>query len=126
MVKIEPKIELGKSLLELLDLQKTGVSSYFWFYLSNSNSWRLVIAAKVYENKEMKDNYKDFIERFGDNEIVKQIGLSNITIISNSDNFLNLFRSAIKTNSTSIAGIRFTSNIINGVLIEDAYIYRLS
>ncbi len=126
MVKSEPKIELGKTVLELLDKKGVNPSSFLWFYLSNSNSWRLVISADIYNNKDIKECYKSFIEQFGSESVVKEIGLSNITITSSSDNLLNVFKMAIRTDKKSISGIRFTSNVINGVFIEDAYVYRLS
>jgi len=125
MVKDEPKIELGKSILEVLDKSDLEITAFFWFYLAPNNSWRLIISAKKYERKETKERYEDFIKRFGEEEAIDQIGLSNITIVSSSDGLLNVLKHAIKTKSMDISGIRFTSNMTNGVLIEDAYIYRL-
>jgi hypothetical protein len=37
---------------------------------------------------------------------------------------ITLLRVALRT-GPGIGGIRFSSNVINGTLIEDAYIYRL-
>lgn len=124
MVKTEPQIELGKSLIELLDQKKQEITAFLWFYLPEANSWRLVISGKSYENKDIRECYESFIQNFGKESIVQEIGLPNITIVSNSDNLLNLLKAAVRTGS-SISGIRFTSCVVNNVLIEDAYIYRL-
>lgn len=125
MVKLEPKIELGKLVLELLDKKNINPNVFIWFYLTNSNSWRLVISADTYNNKDIKDYYKSFIEQFGNENIIKEIGLSNITIVPDTDNLINILKMEIRTDKKSISDIRFKSNVINGVLIDDAYIYRL-
>lgn len=125
MVISELKIELGKRALLLLDEKGMNPTAFFWFYLSESSSWRLFISSKTFNNKDIKECYEDFVNKFRNEEIIKEIGLSNITLVYNSDYMVNLLKVAIRTNHDSVAGIRFTSNVINGVFIEDAYIYRL-
>lgn len=126
MVNSEPKIEIGKKLLELLDQKKVKPVAFLWFYLQGANSWRLFISAEAYDSANTEDNYRNFIEQFGDENTVRKIGMLNISIIPQNDGFLNLLKTAVQTDPDSIGGIRFTSSSINGVFIEDAYIYRLS
>ena len=126
MVKEEPKIESGKNLLEVLDKGSIKIFSFFWFFLAESGSWRLIISSPDFEKFDIRKCYQDFIKDYGNNEAIKDIGISNITLLPNSNDLIKLFKIAIKTDERSISGIRFTSNVINGILIEDAYIYRLS
>lgn len=126
MVKPELKIELGKSILSLLDQKGVCPTAFLWFYLPDNNSWRLVIASKKFDNKDQKDNYQDFIKTFGSEKSIKEVDLSNITILSGQNDLLSLLKVAIKTPHDATDGIKFTSNVINGVFIDDAYIYRLS
>lgn len=126
MVKEELKIDSGQKLLELLDKSDLKPTSFFWFFISESSSWRLIIASPEFEHSDLGSAYKKFIDQFGDNEVVAGIGLSNITLLPNSNGLIKLLQTAIKTSSDSISAIRFTSNTINGVYIDDVYIYRCS
>lgn len=74
----------------------------------------------------MKECYKEFIKKFGQHLAVIIIGLSNISLLPNSNDLIRILKLALKTKEDAVAGIRFASNVINGVLIDDAYIYRLS
>lgn len=122
---IEPNIEIGKSLLELLDDKGVNPTAFLWIYIHDSNSWRLIISSRTYDDDNMEVNYGSFIDHFGADNLVKQIGLSNITILLQKDGFLNLLKSAIVTDNTT-NGIRLTSSTISGTFIEDVYIYRLT
>jgi hypothetical protein len=51
------------------------------------------------------------------------ISVNDISIISTDNALAKLIKSAIHTGK-EIAGIRFTGNVVNGVLIDDAFIYR--
>ena len=53
------------------------------------------------------------------------IGLEDISIVGDNDATVRLLGVALKT-GPGISGIRFQNNVINGVLVEDAYIYRLT
>jgi hypothetical protein len=125
VTKSEPKIEEGVELLKELDKQMK-IEVAMWFYIAESNIWRFIVGSSLFNNKSGQDIYADFVDKFKDIEQVKNIGLENITLLASNNNLVTLFKSAIKTGPTDIGGIRFTSNVINGVLIEDAYIYRLS
>jgi hypothetical protein len=54
-----------------------------------------------------------------------KIPLKDVTVIDSNDSLISLLRVAIKTGD-GMSGIRFTNNVINGALIEDAYIYRVT
>lgn len=125
-IKEEPKIAEGKKVLELLDKSKFKPSSFFWFYMPDSNSWRLIISSSEFDSKESKEYYSTFVENFRKEELIKTIGLENITLLPTTNNLIKLLKFAIKTGPDSISGIRFTSNTINNVFIADAYIYRIS
>ncbi|NIV68021.1 hypothetical protein GWN43_04130 [Candidatus Bathyarchaeota archaeon] len=50
--------------------------------------------------------------------------MRQISVISTEHDLVKLLRAAIHT-GPGISGIRFTGNVINGVFIDDAYIYRM-
>ena len=58
-------------------------------------------------------------------EPVHLVGLSDIGLLRTDAPIIRSLRTAINTGG-GIAGIRFTNNVVNGNLIEDAYIYRVA
>ena len=55
----------------------------------------------------------------------EHFGLDDVAVAKPNAPILRLLRLAVRT-GPGITGIRFTKNVINGHLIEDAYIYRLN
>lgn len=125
-VKTEPKIKEGRELLKELDRQGLEPEVALWFYIPENNVWRFIISSSSFSNKTSQFLYTDFVNKYKDLGQVKNVGLENITLLPINNNLILLLKIAIRTGSKDIGDIRFTSNVINGTLIEDAIIYRLS
>lgn len=125
-IKPEPKIEEGKELLKELDRQGLNPEVAIWLYIPEGNNWRFIIGSTSFNNKTNQNLYSDFVNKYKDLKQVKNVGLENITLLPTNNDLIALLKIAIKTSSKDIGNIRFTSNVINGVLIEDALIYRIS
>lgn len=119
-------IEKAKSLLIALDKSTIKPNSFFWFYLPDNQVWRLVISSQYFSHKSIKESYEAFINELKENVDVKDIGFENITLLEPNHDLIKLLKLAIRTGAEDISGIRFKSNTINNVYINDAYIYRLS
>lgn len=122
----ETLIKEGANLLKVLDKSVIIPVAFFWFYLPENESWRLVVASEYFDKHIPAENYKKLLEVCGNEVSFKNIGISNISLIPTSNMLVHLLGTAIKTNKDSTAGIRFTKNVINNIFVEDAYIYRLS
>ncbi len=119
-------IKSGETLTSLLDENKFSVTASFWFFLPDSNGWRFIIAGTEVANGT-KSAYKQ-VQQILSKSIVENgssIQLKDITLVSPTDPLILLLKTALKTGN-GISGIRFTRNMINGVMIEDAFIYRLT
>lgn len=117
-------IEDGKKLIEILDKSEIKPSSAIWFYLKDPKTWRLLIASTYFDHLEPQKSYMKFINKINDLKFTR-LEISNISLLPSNDPLINLLKIAIRTDENSISGITFTSNTINGVFIDDAYIYRL-
>jgi hypothetical protein len=120
------KITAGAELTRLLDVVGFPVAASFWFYLSETNTWRLVIASPGVKDNGPKEAYEK-IQSVITNapDISSKITLRDVAVVDSADQLVSLLRIAITT-GLGITGIRFSQNVINGVFIEDAYIYRLT
>lgn len=116
-------IEDGKKLVETLDAAKFDVRAAFWFYFSDANEWRLMIASPFVDSPGPMKAFEIIQKEMGKISPALGIKLRNIVVISPQDRLIRLMKMAIGT-GPGISGIRFTQNVINNVLIEDAFIYR--
>lgn len=123
-VLVEKQIEEGKRLIEELDKTKFTVQAALWFYMADSDEWRLLIASPYVEKKGPKKSYNFIQTVLAKLSMPPEVSLRNISAIPPSHNLIRLIRVAIRTGH-GISGIRFTGNVINNTLIEDAYIYRI-
>ena len=119
-------ISAGAELTQRLDNSRFIVSASLWFYIPETNVWRFVIGSPEVRIGGPKKAYKQVqsvLSRIPEDQ--PKIPLKDITVIDSKDPLIMLLKSAITTGD-EIAGIRFTHNVINSVVIEDAYIYRLT
>jgi hypothetical protein len=124
-ILVDKDIEDGRILIEALDRSKFIVDGALWFYYANSDEWRLLLVSPLVDKIGPKNSYaviqsviEDLTPRIG-------ISLERISVLSPRNDLIRLLRVAIHTDR-GISGIRFTRNTINGVFIEDAFIYRLN
>ena len=118
-------ISSGKELTILLDKAQVKVKASLWIYEMDLNIWRLIIASpevRVFGPKKLYKRIQSIISKMPeDNKLV----LKDIAVVDDIHPLVILLRKAVKTGRT-ISEIRFSRNAINGVFIEDAYIYRIT
>ncbi|WP_089686835.1 hypothetical protein [Catalinimonas alkaloidigena] len=120
----EINIEGGKILIRKLDDSDLLIKSAFWFLFPETQEWRLVIVTPQVDQRGPRKVYEKIqkiLSSMGDSSI----SLDQITLMS-PHHQLNEILGLIMQNGTEIADIRFKGNVINGVLIEDAYLYRVN
>ena len=122
----EQMISAGSELTRRLDEAGCIVSGALWFYEPDSNDWRLVIASPEVRTKGLRAIYKEVqsvVRSIPEDQSVIQ--LKDISVVDSNDSLISLLRVAVRTGN-DISRIRFSRNLINGTLIEDSYIYRLT
>ncbi len=118
--------EAGARLIERLDADNAEVRSAFWFFSPEEKKWKLIIASPLVGSEGPKKFYKRVSganENANAGEVV--VSLHDIEVVNTNHQIVQIMKTAIKTGG-GISGIRFSRNTINGVFVEDAYIYRTS
>lgn len=119
-------IDAGADLV--LNLDKKGISpdAAYWLYSSELEGWRLYLAEAKVGRTGPKGVYRQ-IQRIIKNLPAESrvLELSDIGLVRSDSPFIRKLRTAIRTGH-GISGIRFKNNVINGNVIEDAYIYRVA
>jgi hypothetical protein len=119
-------IAAGEELIRRLDKTRFIVTASLWLYILEINAWRFIIASPEVRTQGPKKTYKrvqSVISKMPEDR--PKISLKDVTVIDSNDPLVSLLRVAIRTGD-GISGVRFTHNVINGVPIEDAYIYRIT
>jgi hypothetical protein len=122
---VDADMKAGEALLNRLDETKFDVKAALWFYMPDSEEWRLILASPTVDAEGPKKAYEKVQSQLQGLDQGYELSLQNISLVSPNDNLIKVLKSAIKTGK-KISHIRFTRNVINNVFIEDAYIYRLT
>lgn len=118
-------ISAGAELTRQLDNARLIIDASLWFYTTDNNVWRFIIASpevRAHGPKWMYKKIQTVIFKMLPEQSV--IPLKDISVVDNHDPLIALLRVAISP-VNGISGVRFSQNVIDGVLIEDAYIYRI-
>jgi hypothetical protein len=115
---VEPDIEAGAKLVKALDLHHFPLSAAFWIYSSDVDDWTMMIASPILDEHGPQWAYRRLRDASGKKPPIR---LSRISLIADHDPLVALLRRAV---SVQNGGIRLTNISINGVVIEDAYLYR--
>lgn len=122
----EEMIQAGNALVRELDKRGLDPDAVFWFYFPDVHEWKLVIAEVKLAAQGPRETYKQIqnaISALGDE--LHGLALDSVTLAKPDAPIVSLLRVAVGT-GPGISGIRFTNNVINGTVIDDAYIYRLA
>lgn len=117
---VEQQIKDGQALVRKFDQEDFSIVSAFWFYYPDHDAWKLVVATD-----EAKDPIKAYTKLSGIMSAIDEQGFSldipQIKLLKIDDKLIQALK-IIRIEGISNA--RFTSNMINGVYIDDALIYR--
>jgi hypothetical protein len=121
----EELINGGKNLLQELDASGIKVNAALWFYFPEEGFWKLMLSFPNVEKEGPKAAYVRVQKALFKLKGTQAPALDDITIARPNAPLVQLLKIAIRT-GPGISGIRFSNNVINGQLIPDAYIYRLT
>lgn len=117
-------MKAGAKLVERLDSKNADVRSVFWLYSSEDKLWKLIVASPSVDSLGPRQYYKKIIEA---NDVAQEledvISLNDIAVTNIKNPIVLALKAAIGTGG-GISGIRFSRNTINGIFMEDLYIYR--
>lgn len=126
MTLTKEMIEEGASLVGKLDESGVPPEAAFWFYFPDVQQWKLVLAEIKLGERGPRQFYKRIQEVISSDQMnMPDLALDDITLAKPDAPIVVLLKHAIHT-GPGIGGIRFTNNVINGTVIDDAYIYRLT
>ena len=121
---VNDDLEVGRQAVEAFDELGPTAKCAFWFYRSESGEWRFVVATPVVDRDGPREAYAEIAKTLGQKDLLEKLPLTRVAAVGTRDPLVQLLRTVVRT-GPKISGIRFQKNVINGVHIEDAYIYRM-
>jgi len=115
---------LGASLTRTLDAAGWPIVAAFWYFESDFNRWKLMLASPRVESDGRKDLYMAVIDALEVLHLPRTI-LNHVRAVAPDHPVVRALASAFQTGWT-ITGIPFSRQAIDRSIIEDAYIYRVT
>lgn len=109
----------GEALVRALDRAGFPVPAALWLYYPDLERWRLVIATP--RARDPQEAYIS-IGQIADQARIVSPELSRIRLVLPTDPTVATLSRVLRTEG--ISGVRFTGNMVNGIYVDDAYIYR--
>ena len=117
-------MKAGAKLIERLDANKSEVKSAFWLYYTEEKTWKLIVASPLVDTEGPRNYYKRIVDAnalaSSDEETVS---LNDIGVTNTKNQIVQLLKMMVGTGD-GVSSIRFSRNTINGIFIEDTFIYR--
>lgn len=121
---LESEIDAGARFIEALDKHGKLVDAALWFYYPDLDQWKLLLSSRALEEKDLTRSYTKISEILSsDEKINKNLSVADVKLLSRSDPMMKLLKGIIRTDK-GLNRIRMTSNMFNGIYVEDALIYR--
>jgi len=115
-------IEAGAELTRTLDGAHWPVVASLWFFESETNQWRLILASPAVSEKGPLEAYRHVNDAL--RASMPTLALDAISVVSPDDPLIRVLTAAYQTGS-DIKGRRVFRSAINGRFVDDAYVYRL-
>jgi hypothetical protein len=115
----------GAALVEKLDASGASPDAAFWFYYPDTHSWKLFLVEMKLAQEGPREAYRSVQKALQAlrNEVV-HLSLEDVAVAKPDMPLVALLSRVIST-GPGMGGIRLSRNVINGQMIEDAYIYRM-
>lgn len=117
-------IDAGGRLVKKLDERGLGPDAAFWLYSSEDQTWKLMLVEVKLAQRGPKAAYSEvqkILEKYA--QELENIKLDDLVLEKPDARIVQLIRKAVRTRP-GVSGIRFKNNVVDGTLIDDAYIYR--
>ncbi len=120
---VDIDVTAGERVLQILDKARFRASIALWLYSSEFEAWRLHIASPLVDTVGPKESYIRLLSalRASDPDLTANL---TITLVSPKDPLMRALRRTFGT-ARSVHGMRLGNNVIDGLFVEQAYIYRI-
>ena len=125
---VESQISDTISLVKILESQGDKPSTVIWYYFSDADEWRLLLAGPSFDallpNQESRA-YQKVAEALNKAEVTS-LTIGEVKLIKTDYPLLNVTRFLIGTPPDAIIRAHFKDNRVNGIFIKEMLVLRSS
>jgi hypothetical protein len=123
-VLVDDDVKAGSELVRILDETSFPVTGAAWIYFPDVEEWRLVIRTPR-AAKDLQGAYLDIARAMdAKGNLRARLSLARVKLVPPTDRMLQALGSVVR--ASGLNSIRFSRNVVNGIYIDDALIYRLA
>jgi hypothetical protein len=123
---VSPDIQQGEAVVRALDEAGLEVRAASWLRLAEAPHWRLVLAMPLVDQEGPRAGYQAIHKALAKQRATLALPLGQISVVRLKDPLYRVLKRLVRTARRAIAAIRVTDNVVDGLLVQDAYIYRSS
>jgi len=114
---VESELSAGRDLVRALDKASFQVVGALWFHHSDVDRWKLLIVTPRAKGGT-RDLYAEAIR------LKPTIDLSRVEFVDPDSALIRALKGVVRLEG--LGGVRLSQNMLNGVYVDDAYIYRMA
>lgn len=119
------ELEEGQRLIDALNLAGLSTDSALWIYSSDSESWHLMLTSEICDREGTLKAYKEILTVFRDVQPELKIDWTSLIAVSPNHELIEGLRQSQLQWHRNLSGRRLTDNMVNGVRVDDGYIYQI-
>lgn len=120
---LDSDIAAGANLIKALDKDGEQIDAALWFYYPDLSQWKLLLRSAKFDRSNITGAYTKVSQILsGIDDTNKNLSIGDIKILNSKDPLTSLLKNLI--HAKGLNEIRMRSNVLNGIYVEDALIYR--
>ncbi len=123
---VEQDLETGARLDRLLDEAGIDVRAALWLYTEETKRWKLVIHTPLYESRGPLEAINAILTVMEHEIPSEQLSSTDVVITGRRNDVIRALHTQYHTGPRDIDSIRLAGDIIDRVLIDETYVYRVA
>ncbi|MFG0283690.1 MAG: hypothetical protein ACF8R7_04650 [Phycisphaerales bacterium JB039] len=117
----------GRQFVEILDSKSLSPTVAFWARPDDESDWVLIVSRPDFEQLGPRKSYESLQVPFRSAEAeLDPLTFASIRVVPEKHPLIQLSSKMFKTGPQALANIHSAGNVINGVVLPDALIYRMA
>jgi hypothetical protein len=123
---VESLVTDSVELIKQLDKQGDDPTNVLWYFYSDAEEWRLLIAGPTFDKLLPKDEgqaYQKIAKAIGSAKL-DSLTIADVKLIKTDDPVLKATRSVLKTPQSAVVRAYFRDNTFNGIFVKEMLLMR--
>jgi len=123
---VESSVGDSVKLVEELDRQGDTPTNVLWYFFSDAEVWRLLVAGRTFDTLLPRDESQAYqkIARAIRSANLTSLSIADVKLVRTDDSLLTATKFVIKTPANGVVRAHFRDNTFNGVFVKEMLVLR--